>query len=655
MIRVAFFAGNPLTYQVALEAAHQLIGVKIIYCEEDTIKEKLAEIQKEGVQIIMGKGWTLSALQKILGNNVPFEGYFDEMDTIRAIMGAKQYLKRSKTHINNDRIHIGLIPHRLLDRDLSFYENMFDVRLSLYLVDSLNPQSAIDCLLNAKQDGVDIVCGDQTVQQLAHQFDILAISEILPPNKSTLLNNFKTALSLANHIERVEQINEDFRRVVNFSSEAIIYLDHNNVISLWNSQAEILFQLNQSEVTGRKISIFFPELTQGLLDSIIENNEPLHGHIINFKNQVIVLNIIPIVDRSDKNERSFLAIYANGLDTIETIRSTVAGNLSGNGYISKYSFDDILCQSSDMQRVKHTAMQYSQLDATVMLIGETGVGKELFAQSVHNASKRRKKPFVAINCASFPESLLESELFGYAPGAFTGASKSGKDGLFTMADKGTLFLDEISGMSLSGQYRLLRAIEERAIMRIGDTKIRSVDVRIIAASNRNLLQMVEKGTFLADLYYRLHVLTLKIPPLNSRPEDIPLLAQHFLLHYASDFRKKMYFTENALKVLENVHWKGNVRQLRYFCQRIAIISSSSKIGKDEVLQQLEYDEIVFHDSEEGHLSERETICKLLEKHHGNKSKVANELGISKTTLWRKETQYGLLDKAKSETASSNRK
>lgn len=215
-----------------------------------------------------------------------------------------------------------------------------------------------------------------------------------------------------------------------------------------------------------------------------------------------------------------------------------------NSLPAKYHFSDILGHSPAVQKAIRLAQYYSGTDETILIFGESGTGKELFAQSIHNASRRRQSPFVAVNCAAIPDTLIESELFGYEEGAFTGARKGGKQGLFQTADNGTIFLDEIGDIPLSLQSRLLRVLEEREVMPVGSTSVIPIDVRVICATNRNLNEMVRQGTFREDLYYRLKILPLVIPPLRERVEDIPELLhsmaegarlpaqlEHRLLHY----------------------------------------------------------------------------------------------------------------------------
>lgn len=240
--------------------------------------------------------------------------------------------------------------------------------------------------------------------------------------------------------------------------------------------------------------------------------------------------------------------------------------LTSQGYVSKYSFEDLVGKSGEFEKAKNICKKVSLSDSTVLLFGESGVGKEMFAGAIHNNSGRKNKPFIAINCATLPENLLESELFGYEEGAFTGARKGGRVGLFELAHSGTIFLDEIGDLPLSLQARLLRAIEEKEIRRVGGENMVSVNVRIIAATNKNLPEMVKLGEFRNDLYYRLNVFQVSIPPLRKRKIDIPLLINHFI----ND--RKLKISREFIDFCNNYEWPGNIRELRNVLEYAATIS-----------------------------------------------------------------------------------
>jgi transcriptional regulator with PAS, ATPase and Fis domain len=302
--------------------------------------------------------------------------------------------------------------------------------------------------------------------------------------------------------------------------------------------------------------------------------------------------------------------------------------------------EDLICR----------ARKYAELDSTtVLILGETGTGKELFAHSIHNESPRAKGPFVAINCAALPENLLESELFGYAEGAFTGARRGGKIGLFEMAHMGTIFLDEIGDMPLNLQSRLLRVIQEKEVMRIGDDRVIPVDVRIIASTNRNLEEDIEKGAFRRDLFYRLNVLKLIIPPLRERKEDIPLLVDLFVEKYSSRLGKKVNgITQKARDLLMNLDYSGNVRELKGVIERAVAFAESEYIKEADLgisNQAAKQNDAISRDIFKGNFTLKEieimAIREALAKTRNNISEAARLLGVDRTTIWRKIKESGL--------------
>lgn len=308
-----------------------------------------------------------------------------------------------------------------------------------------------------------------------------------------------------------------------------------------------------------------------------------------------------------------------------------------------YTFDHILGNSASMTKTLKLALRYSKVDEPILLRGETGVGKEMFAQAIHRSSRRRNNPFVAINCASLPESILESELFGYVKGAFTGANREGKRGLFELAHTGTIFLDEIGELSLSTQGKLLRVLQEYSIRRIGGETPIPVDVRIITATNRDLISMVHEGEFRADLYFRINVLGLQIPPLRERKEDIGMLADMVLSECAHERGRKYYFSPSAKEKILQYDWPGNVRELQNMIHRVTVISESNEIGPEAVEDYINENQrlSVWMEEKNGKDCEPEAIAnreltleEALTLSKGNKVRAAELLGVSRATLYR---------------------
>lgn len=305
-------------------------------------------------------------------------------------------------------------------------------------------------------------------------------------------------------------------------------------------------------------------------------------------------------------------------------------------------FQNIIGQSTAVQKAIALAHKVAPTNASILLTGETGTGKDVFAQAIHQGSLRKGKAFVALNCAAFSREIIESELFGHKAGAFTGAIKD-KKGLLEEAHEGTLFLDEIGEMPLELQTKLLRVLENGEFLKIGQTKTQKVDVRIIAATNRNLEQDSNNGQFRMDLYYRLATFTIHLPSLNERPEDIPLLVQHFMEQFSQKLNKKISNAHpDFLKALQQHQWRGNIRELRNTIERACILSETSQLESDT----LPWD--FLHQTNQGITGvmslrevEKRHISRMLEHTHGNKTQTAELLGIGLTTLYAKIKEYQL--------------
>lgn len=317
---------------------------------------------------------------------------------------------------------------------------------------------------------------------------------------------------------------------------------------------------------------------------------------------------------------------------------------------TKYSFSDIVGESNAINKCKEDAFMAAENDCNTLIWGETGTGKELFAQAIHNASPRQKGPFIAVNCSSFPSSLVESHLFGYEGGAFTGAKKEGNEGIFEQANGGTLFLDEISEMNIDIQAKLLRAIQEREIVRVGGKRVIPVDVRIICSSNKNLSKMVNEGGFRQDLFYRLYVFDIFLPPIRERKEDIPLLIKSFLeKNYPWENIK---FDQSCVNIMVKYYWPGNIRELHNCLERTVRVARRQTVHVNHLPPhirewedcnraknpQIEID--LQHGLEDTvQLTEKYVIERALSEMNYNRTMAARKLGISSSTLWRKIKEH----------------
>jgi len=311
----------------------------------------------------------------------------------------------------------------------------------------------------------------------------------------------------------------------------------------------------------------------------------------------------------------------------------------------KYGFDAIVGHSLAMENVFEKIRQVAPTRATVLIQGETGTGKELIAKALHFNSPRSRKPFVAVNCGALSQTLLESELFGHEKGAFTGAIKQ-KNGRFELAHGGTIFLDEIGETTPELQVRLLRVLQEQEFERVGGTKPVKVDVRVVAATNRDLKKEVDAGRFREDLYYRLNVIRLDLPPLRERVDDIPLLASYFLKFYCNEHGRDLMFNPKSMAMLQGYHWPGNVRQMRTMIESAVILSSGKEIMPknlpDEVRQEApQTGQVRLRVGMTVAEAEKELIRATLAELSGNKAKAARTLGLGRKTLYRKLEEYGM--------------
>jgi len=308
---------------------------------------------------------------------------------------------------------------------------------------------------------------------------------------------------------------------------------------------------------------------------------------------------------------------------------------------------DIIYRSQAVAHVIELATKVADVDSNVLITGESGTGKELIAKLIHKAGKGSKKPFIKINCGAIPEQLLESELFGYEAGAFTGAKKEGKPGMFELANDGTLFLDEIGDLPAVLQVKLLRAIQEKEVMRVGGLKPIKVNVRIVTATHRDLLSMVKNKQFREDLYYRLMVVPIKIPPLRERREDVPLLVMHFLDKFNSKFNFNKYLAPSVIDSFMEYSWPGNVREMQNVIERMVVTSVEDELS-EHYLPDTIYKKTAYIPAKTAKLKEAmdETEAYLIRQAHlkyGSWQKVAIELGVDRTTIFRKAAKYGLIE------------
>ncbi len=432
----------------------------------------------------------------------------------------------------------------------------------------------------------------------------------------------------------------------------LIFCDAKGVIRFMNRLYEELLGTDRQETYGKHITEYFPD---SRLPVVIKTGKAELGWKYRFQNKTtLVVNRIPITKKGKLigaiaqcifRDISELKDMARKLDLLENKVRDYESELK-NLLTPHYTFDDILGNSESLVKIKRLAKLYARTDAPVLITGETGTGKELFAHAIHGASSRSGEAFVCLNCAALPSELVESELFGYAPGAFTGAHRRGKIGKMRLAHRGTLFLDEIGDLPLPVQAKLLRVIEQKVVERVGGVHPTAVDFRLLAATNRDLPSLIEEGKFREDLYYRLGTMILQVPPLKERLEDIPLLAKHFI---RQNVLNRIDISDRALGVLMKQDWRGNIRELKSIIERaVSLVEEGHTIKKEHLSSYFLGNAHSELPDESDHklplkenlrVEERNTILKALQICGGNKSKSARMLGISRSLLYNKLKQY----------------
>ena len=631
MINIALIVPKQNFIEVAFDtfAEHNLenpdyegdpyIMEEIIVTKENVNKVKI------NADIIITRGLLAEILKNIQTNIPIIEIPVPVSDVIRTFIECKNKFGNMK---------VGLIAARNMVSGIESLSPVISIPFNVY---ELNANWNGPELVNkAIKDGCDIIAGGLNTCNYA---DLLHINNIPIRTSRESFWQCLTDAKRAITISRIEQEKtKSLEVILNSSSDGIISIDKSKKINIINDSAKKILGITKSLPDNISLSDLPASLE---VKKILMDFNEYQNEIIKQKEIMITIT------------KSFIKINNISVGTIITLQdisgiqdleTKIRKKIYTTGHIAKSSFNSIVGTSKNTLEIIERAQKFSQTNSNILLIGESGTGKEIFAQSIHNHSQRKNKPFVAVNCAAIPENLLESELFGYASGAFTGAQKGGKPGLFELAHNGTIFLDEIGEISPSIQAKLLRVLQEREIMRLGDGNVIPVDIRIISATNKDLQTLVKENKFREDLYFRLDVLRLDIPPLNTRREDIPILADKFLNENFPEY----FFTDDAKNFLMQYNWYGNIRQLFNYCERIAVLSNSKQIDVDCILSvipdiskyfnynppPISHQNIYYND-------EASMIRDTLISVKYNRQKAAAILGMDRSTLWRKIKMYNL--------------
>lgn len=475
-------------------------------------------------------------------------------------------------------------------------------------------------------------------------------------NRSPIFSNNKVIGALGvfqdiSELSGIKELNEKFKKILEISHDLICFVDERRIISYVNPSYEKHFHIKSSDIVGKDLLEISPT---GLRMKVFNTKKSIDNSVHRKDNINIISSVAPIfIDKTFKGVISIsktvneLKDLVKKLETSEEELNYYKEELNRHTKLSN-SFSSIIGYSSSLKDCTITAQKASQSTSTVLIRGESGTGKELIAKAIHNNSDRKDKAFVRVNCAAIPENLLESELFGYEKGAFTGAVKN-KPGKFNIANGGTIFLDEIGDMPVSMQVKLLRVLQEKEFESIGGLVTQTVDVRVIAATNRNLEEMIKENTFREDLYYRLNVINIMLPPLRNRKEDINLLVEHFIEKMNNKLGKNIIGIDNkSLLYLQDYHWPGNIRELENIIERAINMCEGVKITEIDLPFYIKNEAssseslINLNNGELQPLEQYEKeIIALAMKKYKSYNKAGKALGITHRTVSLKCKKYGI--------------
>lgn len=584
----------------------------------------------EGIEVIVSRGGTAKFLEKEL--DIP----------ILCVQVTITDILQSLLSLNTMPKNIGISGFSNMIYGAEELSKIFNIKFTEILInEECEAEHKIrEAIIN---NHLDLTVGDAISVKIAKKNKVKG--QFINSGKQSIFRALQEALLIARVRRQDEQKSQIIREIIKKSHDGIIVVDEKDKINLFNPQAEKILHKLSYEVLGKNIK----NVASFIDDKKLDKDEEL---LLSIYNKQYLIKKSELFVKSANIGKLYTL---QNISEMQKIERNIRKKLSSKGLVAKYFLEDIIGSSVACEKMKHKAKKYALTNSTILITGESGTGKEMLVQSIHNISDRAQGPFVALNCAALPENLLESELFGYVDGAFTGAKRGGRQGMFELAHGGTLFLDEIGEMPLSLQSRLLRVLQERQVMPLGGESVMPIDVRIIAATNQNLSEMIEKGTFRSDLYYRLNILRIHMPTLLERKEDIPLLADSLILKMKDINPNIKGIDKEAKNFLSNCQWPGNIRQFVNMMERIMLLSDGAIIKRQDVINAYEDD-----NNENNFLEEEQSISKnelkeeiknknlaemeiellknvLIEENY-NYSKAAKRLGIHRTTLWRKLKQ-----------------
>lgn len=583
--------------------------------------------QTQGADILICSGASAEFLRKHITTTI-LSFRMGEYDLIRALNVAKERGTKA-----------GILTHQRTLKELEEMSGLFTVEISQAVYTSL--QDAREKVRDFVDQGIRVIIGSPTVVDLAEAAGAEGVFAI---NANAVRLTLDDALAICHSRAEEAHNHRRIHAVLKHMNEGVVALDASGKVFSVNDSMNTLLHPLRSIAIGDQAKTHFPDID---LNGVLTSGTAIESHLSTVGSQRLAISALPIMENGQIDGA---ILTCQEIREIQRTERRLRAQSRPRHFIAKYDFEQLAGKDTTFQNAVQLAKLYAHSDSTVLITGESGTGKELFAQSIHNASERQPMPFVAINCAAFPETLLESELFGYDDGAFTGSRKGGKPGLFEAAHNGTIFLDEIGDMPIHLQTRLLRVLQERQVLRLGASEPTPINIRVIAATHRNLQQQIARNQFREDLFYRLNVLNIPVPSLRQRSSDIALLSHLIASNLAQGDARQEQGINEVLKTLMpqllNHPWNGNIRELENIIERAFLFSRFPdnpqplhtlfpELFPAEARQQPAAHTPTENLHSVGKAAEVSLIRETLDANNGDMNKTAKALGISRSTLWRR--------------------
>lgn len=608
---VIFSVSLRITQRISTLLAERKLQIPVYELSYFDVLDKANELIRNGTKIIISRGGTAELLRNNV--NIPVvEISHNFYGIYRTIQEA-----REKSH------KIAAVGFPQFCNMLKHYQSLTNEEFKICQV--YNHADIENVIRQLSEENYQLVIGGLTVAEKAKKYGMGVVMG--DTDNISIDQALNEAFSFLKYIRQENEKLLISNAALNQTREGIMCIDESGEVIRINAKGIDLFRCNTGDNIFRKPH--FESMYNGIINEVELKDRPFE-----IGGETVIINV-----RHIKNRSSFYSVLTGyAIDGVLSLGGKAGARLTSKSFQAKYRFSDIVGSSEPLQQAIGLAKTYAKFDFPVHVYGETGTGKELFAQSIHSESERRGEPFIAVNCAALPESILESELFGYVDGAFTGTRKGGKVGIFELARNGTVFIDEISEAPLSVQIKLLRVLQEKSFTRLGGEALIETDFRLITASNKDLLALVQRKEFREDLYYRVNVLSLELPNLSQRRGDIIEIVNALLVQHGRSFT----FTDDAVGYLTENDWSGNVRELQAIVYRLLVLSPSETIDRDTLCRygnaagaKVQATPLLAGESDLLRKSEERLIKEVMTITEGDRIKASAILGISPSTLWRK--------------------